>query len=249
MQEEHACRSMVAIRLSGPFELSVNGCRIGVPHTVERMLAALALANGSVSRARLAGELWYDADEQRAASNLRTALWRLNQARVDVVVTARDLLALAPDVVVDVRELVTMFRTTICGVSPDAVARAELLTTHTDLLPEWDDLWVATERERFRLLRLEALESAASTMIAAQRYWAALDLALFAVGSDPLRESAWRLVVRIHLLQGNLAEAVRAYHSYRIMLLDEMGMVPSDLMQDLVRPLIRSGGDATVTPR
>lgn len=242
MDQEHASGTLVSIHLAGTFSLSVGGSRTCVPHSVERVLARLALANGTVSRTRLAGELWFDAQEQRAASNLRTALWRMNRVGARVVVATQDVLALAPDVAVDIQELSAFFHQAICGVSPDAVVGSEMLMTHTDLLPEWEELWVVSERERFRLLRLEALESASSTLIAAQRYWDALDLALFAIRSEPLRESAWRLVVRIHLLQGNLAEAVRAYQQYRTMLLDEMDMTPSHLMQDLVRPLM--GADA-----
>jgi DNA-binding SARP family transcriptional activator len=77
-------------------------------------------------------------------------------------------------------------------------------------LPDWDDEWVVADRERFRMLRLEALERGAERLIERTEYGRAMEAALAATLSDPLRESARRLVVRVHLGEGNLASAVQA---------------------------------------
>ena len=81
----------------------------------------------------------------------------------------------------------------------------------TDLVAvQPDRLGLAPDRERFRLLRLEALEYAAGILIERGHPAEALLAALAAVDTEPLRESARRLVLRIHAGEGNAVEAVRA---------------------------------------
>lgn len=226
----------VWLSLTGEFGLRIAGRRHLIPHSVERVLAYLALANHPVSRTRLAGVLWIDATDRRAANNLRTALWRLNRSGARLVVAEDDRLVLAPEVAVDVAELRDLTRRLIDSPDDEAVGRLPLLVTGAELLPDWDDEWVVADRERFRLLRLEGLERAAEALIQRRDLGRALEAALGAAQSEPLRESARRLLVTIHLAQGNVAEALREYRSYRAMLLDEIGLEPSDAMRDLLRP-------------
>lgn len=82
------------------------------------------------------------------------------------------------------------------------------------LLPGWYDDWVVLERERLRQLQLHALDRLAAALLAAEEPGRALDAALVAVQADPLRESAHRIVVRIHLREGNAPEALRAYERF-----------------------------------
>jgi DNA-binding SARP family transcriptional activator len=111
------------------------------------------------------------------------------------------------------------------------------LLEHAEVLPDWEEGWIAADRERFRLLRLEALEQAASALIDQDRFGEALVSAIACVQSEPLRESARRLVVRVHVAQGNLAQALRTYREYRVLLGAELGIQPSRLMQQLIEPL------------
>jgi DNA-binding SARP family transcriptional activator len=103
-----------------------------------------------------------------------------------------------------------------------------------ELLPGWYDEWVLLERERLRQLRLHALEMLADKLTTVGRYGEAVQVAYAAVRAEPLRESAHRAVVRVHLAEGNLAEAGRAYAAFRDLLADELGVVPTILMEDLV---------------
>jgi DNA-binding SARP family transcriptional activator len=54
------------------------------------------------------------------------------------------------------------------------------------------------------------------------------------VASEPLRESAWRLVISINLRQGNVASARHAFQTYAAVLEAELGIQPSDQMRALV---------------
>src|SRR4029077_18810447 len=51
---------------------------------------------------------------------------------------------------------------------------------------------------------------------------------LAAVAGEPLRESSHRAVIRAHLADGNVAEAVRQYRLCRRLLNDHLGLEPSD---------------------
>ena len=56
---------------------------------------------------------------------------------------------------------------------------------------------------------------------------------LAAVAAEPLRESAHRMVIRVHLLEGNIAEASRQYRAFARLLSDALGARPSPSMDVL----------------
>jgi DNA-binding SARP family transcriptional activator len=107
-----------------------------------------------------------------------------------------------------------------------------------DLLPDWDDDWVVADRERFRLLRLEALERGAEALVQRGRPAEALEAALAATIAEPLRESARRILLQVFLVEGNVAQAIRSFEEYRDFLREEIGLEPSGSMLDMVRPLL-----------
>jgi DNA-binding SARP family transcriptional activator len=238
-QQDSTGASGAAVRmtLTGEFELVVAGRRVALPHSVERVLAYLALIEHPVSRTKLAGALWFDASEQRAGNNLRTTLWRLGRAGAPILMSDTERLGLSSDVRVDVTELRELSRRLIHEPDVDDLCRLPVLVEGAELLPDWDDAWVVADRERFRLLRLEALERAASALIAQRQLGDALVAALASVQSDPLRESGRRLVIAVHVSEGNGAEALRSYREFRALLWGELGIEPSRLMQQLIEPL------------
>jgi DNA-binding SARP family transcriptional activator len=227
------------IRLTGEFELLLDGRRLPIPRSAERVLAYLALADRSVARSRLAGALWLDRSERSASKSLCTALWRLHRAGVDIVTAVADRIRLHPGVVVDVKDLEELACQLIRRPNSDALVRLGLLLEAVELLPDWDDEWVVADRERFRLLRLEAMESAAAALAQHGHLGDALIAALTAVHAEPLRESARRLLIRIQMAQGNHAEAIRSYGEYAALLRAEYGVAPSASIERLIEPLRR----------
>jgi len=103
-----------------------------------------------------------------------------------------------------------------------------------ELLPGWYDDWVLVERERMNQLRLHALEAFTDVLIQRADHAGALETALTAVAVDPLRESAHRLLIRVHLAEGNAAEALRQYERFRRLLRDSLHIEPSRQMAELV---------------
>jgi DNA-binding SARP family transcriptional activator len=55
--------------------------------------------------------------------------------------------------------------------------------------------------------------------------------------------------VRVHLVEGNLAEAVRAYDAFRTMLAEELGVAPSQQMDQLICDLPRPRSGSTERER
>lgn len=221
-----------SLTLTGGFELTVSGRPVELGHGSARLIAYLALAGREVRRAHVAEELWQGTSSARASSNLRTALWRLPAGCVDLVRRRGDTIGIDAGLHVDVDDLVTQ----ATNADGHVGGRGEVgrLMRLTDLLPGWEDAWLVVERERLRLLCLNALESAASASARAGRPATALELATAALRVEPLRETAWRIVVAAHQEQGNLAAAATAYRDYVRLLREELGIGPSELMEQLV---------------
>ena len=237
MHDPECVPQAAGLTLMGEFELLVRGHQLRIPRSAERVLTYLALAGRPVARTRLTGVLWEEGSGQGAAKCLRSTLWRIRRAGADLVLARDDRLRLYPDVAVDVADLTVLAKRLIHQPDAEALTRLPLLVECAELLPDWDDEWVVADRERYRLLRLEALERAASALVERSCFGDALVAALAAEQADPLRESARRLVVQVRIAQGNAAEAIRSYREYQTLLRREFDLEPSRLMDQLIHPL------------
>lgn len=210
--------------------------RDDVPRCVQRLVAYVCLT-GRPARSAVAGQLWGDVPEEQAHGSMRSALWRLHRVAPGTLDTAGGALTVARGVRVDVRDLCAWAaRVRDPRADPDELGlpTPEL---QGDLLPGWDDDWVVVERERLRQLRLYALETLAARLVAAGRPGEAVEAAHAAVRGEPLRESAYRALVQIHLAEGDVAAAVHAYRRFRTRLRDELGLDPTDRFTRLVAHL------------
>jgi DNA-binding SARP family transcriptional activator len=217
------------LRLLGGFSVTVGDRRVSLAESSQRVLALVALRERPVSRAHVAGTLWMDHTEARAAANLRSALWRLHQCGVELLDCDGRMLELAPQVEVDVRRMIATGRrapddadrevTPIEALDPAPMAQ--------ELLPDWYDDWVILDRERLRQLRLHLLDLLCRRFTALGRFLDAIDVGLVAIAAEPLRESAHRAVIEAHLAEGNLGEARRQYELYRNVLRESACGEPS----------------------
>jgi DNA-binding SARP family transcriptional activator len=221
------------LSLFGFWQLRRYGQPVDVGGNAQRLLALLAL-RGTQDRSYVAGLLWPEHTEPHAHGNLRATLSRLRRRSVDVLAVAGPALALGPDVAVDVHEFLAA-ASSVLGPAGSAWNGALSGLRADELLPGWYDDWVLLERERLRQLRLHALEAVAEQYLARGQPAAALDAALCAVTIEPLRESAHRAVIEIHLAEGNRAEANRQLRYLTQLLRDELGATPSRLVRDLFR--------------
>lgn len=233
------------LRLTTDFQLLIGERSIGLPHGVQRLLAFLAIARQPVHRSRVAGQLWPDVAEWRALANLRSVLWRLGRVRAPAVRAVGDRLALDAGIGVDLRELTEFANHLLDAADPPSPRRLAELIDASEILPGWEEEWLVIERERFRELRLRALERACEAMISHGDTGHGIQACLAAVEAEPFRESAQRLLVRMHLAEGNRAAALRSYLAFRNLVEDELGIEPSNLMDDLVAGLARPGSSPT----
>lgn len=228
----------IRLRLLNRFELTIDGEPVTLPLTAERLVAFLALSAGPTLRSFVAGTLWIDTTEERSNGSLRSALWRLRQCGHDVVHTGTAHLQLAPSVDVDVHKAVTRSHELIEGQgSVRGYVDVEELALCSDILPDWYDDWVSVERERFRHLRLHALESLCVRFAEAGHYAQAVDAGLLAISAEPLRESAHRALIGAYVAEGNFAEALRQFETCRDLLQHEVGLLPSPKMRILIESI------------
>jgi DNA-binding SARP family transcriptional activator len=235
------------LQLLDGFELRCRDEVVTLPMTAQRLLALLAMQDRPLTRSHVAGTLWLDTTDEHAGASLRSALWRLRRPGHRLVEVSPAHLRLASDVAVDYLEVTARARRLLDGDSPRELIldAAELAG---DLLPDWWEDWILLERERFRQLRLHALETLCARLAATGRFAAALEAGLSAVACEPLRESAHRLLIEVHLAEGNRAEALRQYQEYARLLYTELGLHPADEVRALVDPLrLRRNGAKAVT--
>ena len=241
MREES---NRIRLELLGGFECVHEGRSVSLPLGSQRLLALLALRRAGIHRTVAGERLWPDGSPGRAAANLRSALWRgRHLGNTTMIVSAGPRLHLAPTVEVDLRQILDQHRDLAhtrpsCHDISDHLALVDVLTRR--LLPEWSEDWLVFERERWHQFRLHALENLAAALQAEERYLDAVQTALAAIAIEPIRETAHRIVISVHLAEGNTASALKHYQHYRGLLQRELGVLPSAQMDQLVHPLIMS---------
>lgn len=219
------------------FELRLGGETIALPLQGQRLLALLAIHHRPLLRTYVAGTLWPDTWEERAHANLRSALWRLNCCGHGLVETSGQQLQVARDVEVDLRAATLLALRLIEGVAEAEDMQHAQAFLCGDVLPDWYEEWVSLERERFRQLRLHALECVCERSLAVGDLGGALRAGLAAVAGDPARESAHRALIAVHLAEGNHGEALRQYGIFRRVMHEQLGLEPSTQIEKLVAEL------------
>src|SRR5215471_12500103 len=202
----------IELRLMRGFQLALGGRPASDYANSQRLLAFLALQDRPVRRAYIAGMLWSGCDSTRSNGNLRSALWRLTDPGRALVQAIGQTLQLAPTVAVDARRTEEIARFIDDADGPAATLAIDALDELLgggELLPDWYEEWVTFERERLRQLRLHALERLCVNLTEAGRFDRALQCGLAALREDPLRESAHRAIIAVHIAEGNLSEAIR----------------------------------------
>ncbi len=223
----HATSAPMLHLFGGPYVVA-SGRRIDVPEGSKRLVAFVALHRSPVERRHAAGALWPIGDDTRAAGNLRSALWRLRGAGIDIVDADKWSLRLGEEVPVDVRSVADWAGRLVAG-RPESwdLSVEPGWQDALDLLPGWYEEWVLFERERLRQRMLHALEALSHRLVSEERFGEAVEAAMLAVGAEPLRESAQRTLLKAHLAEGNRAEGRRGLRAYCALLRRELGVEPS----------------------
>jgi DNA-binding SARP family transcriptional activator len=220
----------IRVAVLGSFTLSVAGSTVPLGVDARRLVAYLAVHPRPQARATLAADLWPNVSSDRPLTDAVAAV-----GVPGVLAEGPDgSLALAAGVEVDLAEAMRLVRTL-----PELSATEDVDTSPlvADILPGWTAAWIAIERERFRQLRLHALEERSQRLTAAGRFADAVALAELVARCAPSRESARRVLIEAHLAQGNIAAAMAEYDSYHELLRSSVGAPASFGLEGLLPPM------------
>jgi DNA-binding SARP family transcriptional activator len=213
------------VTVLGSFTASVHGDPVPWGVDARRAVAYLAVHRRPQRPADLAADLWPGTPAAETLPLLREAL--AEPVAAGLIVAQDDALALDPAVDVDLDEAMTLVRAlTAAAGAPDGVPAdlpAATALLRADVLPGEPAAWLAVERERFRQIRLNALEELSASLSAAGRHAEAVALAEETVRTAPSRESARRALIEAHLAQGEIAAAVAQYDEYQELLRSSVG--------------------------
>ncbi len=236
----------VSIRLLGGFQI-LYGER---PHhklvsgRALSLLALLVLRRGvPQSRAALAGLFWPDTDEAQARTNLRKLIFELRRVlpHASSLRLDRDTLewAAASECDVDVEA----FERAAAHAASMAELEAAIALYRGDLLPGCYDEWILAERERLGQVYASMLERLVAALEARRAFRPALAYAGRLLDRDPLREEAYRLVMRLHGQQGDRAGVIQVYRRCVATLRQELDVPPSAATEELYARLNGAGAE------
>jgi DNA-binding SARP family transcriptional activator len=249
----------LSIRLLGGLNLRLDNVPVPALGSARaESLLAYLLLNRETPQARqhVAFRLWPESTESQARTNLRhvlhdlrrtlpeadrflnvqtrTVQWRpgapfwLDVAAFDEAVTRADEgRSDGDDVIVTLRQAVELYR--------------------GDLLEACYDEWISGSRKRLRQRFLAALERLAMLLDESGNHVAAIPYVERLLQHEPLREDAYRLLMRLHDARADRARAVQAYRTCVATLKREVGVAPSTATRHAYEALLRGNPERTPT--
>ncbi len=216
------------------FRLRAGMSDVEVPPRSAMVLAYLAIRDRPVRRSVVAYALWPTLAERRALASLRSAIYRLHApAPAPLVRATGESLELAPGLLIDLREAITLARDLATTATLPAGIGQIVRLLGRELLPDWEQDWIEPEREHFRQLRLRALDALSARLTRAGRHAEAVEVAQTALAVEPLSETAERALIRAFVVEGNEALAVREYEAFRRRLWHDLRLRPSSDLDQL----------------
>jgi len=244
----------VQFRVLGPLEITAGGKPVqpGAARTQAVLAVLLAHRGELVPADRLTDELWPGHAPDRAAASLQVRLSELRKAlresgEADRLITRPPgyLLQLGPGEL-DAAEFEHL------AAAGEAALAAGNAGQVVRLLDEALGLWrgsafagadaaasVRAEAGRLAEVRLAAVESRADAMLACGRNREIIGELEMLTASYPLRERFWYQRMLALYRGGRQADALRAYHEVRAMLVDELGVEPGPELRDLLARILR----------
>jgi DNA-binding SARP family transcriptional activator len=220
----------------GGFRLVLRGELTDVSLTGQRLIAALVCHSGPVHRRVVAQQLWPDVTNSRAFANLRTSVYRIERMCPGLVEVSSTYLGLAAGFHTDLERTTRLANEILASAGPmpsALLADALRANLYEDLLPDLDEEWLREYQDRYRQLRLGALETLSRRLTMMGNHSAAVYTALAAVQADSLRDSAHQTLVRACLTQGNRQEALSHFRNYQRIFSHELGVAPSVTISQL----------------
>lgn len=242
------------INLFGNLRISSAGRQVTSVNTnrLHSLIAYLILHGDTPQpRERLAFELWPGSSESQARTNLRQLLHHLKRA----------LPAECKSLVSD-HYSVRWRRDASCEIDvvdfQAAIAEAAAARTdgdrareirslaaaaqlcEDDVLPGLYDEWLTPIREEYRQRVCEVLRRLATLFEEQREFVAALPFAERLLRLDPLGESHYQLLMRLHAANHDRSSALRTYHQCMRVLRREMGVEPGSATKELFERILKA---------
>ena len=250
------------IQLLNGFALDgADGRPVALPAPRQQELLAYLLLHRETPQPReqIAFLLWPDTTDSQARSNLRRELFRLRNQWPEVegwlAVDSQSLLwqrdgNLALDVA-DFEESLEAARLAQAAGNPDAeiAALQRAADAYTGpLFPACYAEWILADRERLAQAHLRALERLAAGYESRRQYPDAIQTAQRLLRADPLAESTYRQLMRLHAAAGDRPQALRVYHTCATTLRRELGVDPDFETATLYQRLLNREKEAPAPP-
>ncbi|HEX4531277.1 MAG TPA: BTAD domain-containing putative transcriptional regulator, partial [Acidimicrobiia bacterium] len=243
-----AGRSGMSLSVLGPIAVVRGGARVQVGSPQQRrVLAVLAMhANTVVSSDGLIEALWADVPPASASHTLQTLVSRLRGGlggdRVETVAPGYRLRVDAGEL--DSLQFEELVRTGLGLVDRPEAAAARF----EEALALWrgrpyeefaDEEFATAEVARLGELRLCAVEEHARALVELGRPGEVIAALEPQIAAEPFRERLRAVLMLALARAGRPVEALRAFDAYRRLLGDEVGVVPSPVLQELNDDILR----------
>jgi DNA-binding SARP family transcriptional activator/predicted ATPase len=248
--------STLQINILGDFQLIYGAKPVKSVNTVrmQSLLVYLVLhRNTHLIRQCVAFLFWPDTIEAQARTNLRNLLHLLRRALPDA------------DRFLDVDAQRLQWRSDApftldasdfeCAVAKahEAAASGDLTLAQKalqeavalyrgDLLPGCYDDWILPERERLHQVFLEAMERLILLLEDQRHYDGAIKYAQQLLHHDPPHEATYRRLMRLYVLNGDRAGALRIYYRCATVLQRELDVEPSQETREVYEHLLTMNG-------
>ena len=243
----------IRIELLGQFRIIFGKDLLTSVNTnrMRSLLAFLVLHNDvPQSREHLAYLLWPESNEAQARTNLRQLLHNLRRGLpVDCSLLVADNHSVHwkadKSCAIDVMEFKAAVQAAASAKESDVAASREALEEaarlyQDDLLPDLYDEWLGPIRAQLRQQFADVLSRLAALLEKMGEYPAGILHATRLVALDPLRESYYQTLMRLHLRNHDRSSALRVYHQCMRNLQRELGVSPSKSMQEMLKEALNS---------
>lgn len=218
----------------GPPRLTLGRKVLTLSPKAQALICYLAVTGRPHSREELAGLLWSELPEAAARANLRTMLPSLRQALGGHLLVERDRLSLNPRLPIQLD--LAQFLAGLNSASETDLAGLRTALKHyrgeflAGLRLEGTSLfedWVVGQRERYRLLAVQALHLLAAHHTEKREYGAATEALGRLLELEPWREDGHRQLMTLLAQSGQREAALAHYARCCRLLADELGAEPS----------------------
>jgi predicted ATPase/DNA-binding SARP family transcriptional activator len=245
------------LTLFGPPTISIDGVPLNsrVDKAVA-LVALLALQGPTMHRDALIANLWTGSDNSKAHAALRTAIWRLKQSRLSPwldVDRERISLNTEHDLWLDIAEFMANLKLSkthahdadsACPICFPLLNRAvelyrgDFMSGYSPRNANGFDDWRTDHTNILRSDYLNTLERLVKGYYQDARYGQALQIARRWLAIDQYNEEAHNLLLRIYASNGQRANAIAQYRSYKRLVEKNLGIEPSSEITALYKHIL-----------